>query len=435
VRVRTYVFPGCFTRPPGTSTRHHPHEPTTSKPVVPGNVLPVQSSRESSARRRPRRARAANGAVGLPFAGGVRLVDHRVGVRISRRELPDLSRSVGGVALALGAVVLLSRGERHDWSHLVRMLVVLVPAAVLYLLAIGRLGRRSRLAPSAPAGDTSGSGDARPEPWRSVLGVTAILLGPVALLELLRWLGVSTGRPLVEAAIFAAVTLVAGYAAHSARLAYAALLAGLSALVAWLIVWGQILDHPSTDAFRVLLVVAAALLLSLGAVLAARDVVGAGELATAGGVAAVTAGVIGIVVGAVVGILRSVFAAGGASSAGGAQVGPPHVFGGGGVLGSLTSHASGLQHFGWDLYLLVISLGLVWIGSRMRVRGLGYVGGAGLLAFLVSVGAQITRLEAGHAPSGSIVGWPLALLILGVAGLLAPAVLRGTESRADRAEK
>jgi hypothetical protein len=45
VRVRTYVFPGCFTRPPGTSTRHHPHEPTTSKPVVPGDVLPLQCSR------------------------------------------------------------------------------------------------------------------------------------------------------------------------------------------------------------------------------------------------------------------------------------------------------------------------------------------------------------------------------------------------------
>jgi hypothetical protein len=39
VRVRTYGFPGCFTRPPGTSTRHHPHEPTTSKPVVPKGVL------------------------------------------------------------------------------------------------------------------------------------------------------------------------------------------------------------------------------------------------------------------------------------------------------------------------------------------------------------------------------------------------------------
>ena len=35
MRVRTYCFPGCFTRPPGTSTRNHPCQTTTSKPVVP----------------------------------------------------------------------------------------------------------------------------------------------------------------------------------------------------------------------------------------------------------------------------------------------------------------------------------------------------------------------------------------------------------------
>src|SRR5690348_6311831 len=34
------LFPGCFTRPPGTSTRNHPHESTTSKPVVPGDEYP-----------------------------------------------------------------------------------------------------------------------------------------------------------------------------------------------------------------------------------------------------------------------------------------------------------------------------------------------------------------------------------------------------------
>jgi hypothetical protein len=45
VRVRTYGFPGSFTRPPGTSTRNHHHEPTTSKPVVPWDVLLVQCSR------------------------------------------------------------------------------------------------------------------------------------------------------------------------------------------------------------------------------------------------------------------------------------------------------------------------------------------------------------------------------------------------------
>src|ERR1700730_1717565 len=45
MRVRTYCFPGCFTRPPGTSTRNHPHEPTTSKPVVPRGYVSGNSSR------------------------------------------------------------------------------------------------------------------------------------------------------------------------------------------------------------------------------------------------------------------------------------------------------------------------------------------------------------------------------------------------------
>jgi hypothetical protein len=88
----------------------------------------------------------------------------------------------------------------------------------------------------------------------------------------------------------------------------------------------------------------------------------------------------------------------------------------------LVPHTSGLQSFGWDLYLLIASLALVWIASRARVRGLGYIGGIGLLAFLISVSAQITRLESGRALTTSIVGWPLALLVIGVAGLVASVV-------------
>jgi anaerobic C4-dicarboxylate transporter len=85
---------------------------------------------------------------------------------------------------------------------------------------------------------------------------------------------------------------------------------------------------------------------------------------------------------------------------------------------------SGLQHFGWDLYLLVVSLALVWVGARVRARGLGYVGGVGLLAFLVSAGVQITRLESGREPTTSLIGWPLALLVIGIVGLAAPALDR-----------
>ena len=37
-------FPGVLRGRPGTSARNHPHEPTTSKPVVPGDVLLAQCS-------------------------------------------------------------------------------------------------------------------------------------------------------------------------------------------------------------------------------------------------------------------------------------------------------------------------------------------------------------------------------------------------------
>jgi hypothetical protein len=39
VRVRTYCFPGFLRGLPGPSTRNHPHDPTTSKPVVPGGYV------------------------------------------------------------------------------------------------------------------------------------------------------------------------------------------------------------------------------------------------------------------------------------------------------------------------------------------------------------------------------------------------------------
>jgi hypothetical protein len=55
--VRTYGFSGCFTRPPGTSTRDHPHEPTASKPVVPGCLLLDLSPSQLSSRFRRRLAR------------------------------------------------------------------------------------------------------------------------------------------------------------------------------------------------------------------------------------------------------------------------------------------------------------------------------------------------------------------------------------------
>ncbi|MFZ2051832.1 MAG: hypothetical protein WAU69_12980 [Solirubrobacteraceae bacterium] len=328
------------------------------------------------------------------------VVNDGKGMGLSRRDIRDLLRGVGGLLLAIGAVALWARKSTHEeWGGLARLLVVAVPAVLLFVLALDLSAPRSR---------------EKAYPWQSVLMVTSILLGPVVLFQFLDWIGVSTGHVLLEAAVFALIALVAAYAALRARVSYAALLAGLSALLAWLLVWDKILDHPSANTYRWLLVAAAALLFFISRRLFRADSIGAPEVATAGGVSAVAAGVFGVVVGAVVGVYGAATRALESSSGG-----RPFLAAAGGrtVFGHVNS--SGFQHFFWDLYLLVVSLALVWVGSRVRFRGLGYVGGVGVLAFLVSIVAQITRIEGGRSPTASVLGWPLALLLLGAAALVA----------------
>ncbi len=350
-------------------------------------------------------------------------------MQLSRRDIPDLLRSAGGVLLAAGAVILFARKSGHDgWSDFGLLLVLLVPVVALYLIALE--------APKPPPGENS-------SPWQSVLIVTSLLLAPVALFQFLHLVGASTHHVLFDAGVFAVSGLLAGYAARSARVPYAALLAALAFLVTWLLVWSKILHHPSTDTVRWLLV-AAGLLFLTWAWRARAGAIGRGEIATVGGLAAVAAGVLGILVGAVIGPLEGITSitqsSGSEITSSDSSLTPGyHNISESGLTRSLHEaelhrhlppigpqphHASGLQHFGWDLYLLIVALALVWIGSRARIRGLGYVGGFGLLAFILSIGSQVTRIEVGQAQTGDIFGWPLALLILGVAGLAAPILYR-----------
>jgi hypothetical protein len=315
-------------------------------------------------------------------------------------------RSVGGVLLAAGAIVVLSRKAQNDqWGTFAQLLVVLIPALILYLVALARPRAR------APA-----------EPDQTVLAVTAILLSPVVFVEFERWSGISTSSSLSLAGVFALAALLAAYTARRARVTYAALLAGLAALIAWLFLWDKILDHPSADTFRWLLIAAAAILFCAAGALSLGGALGSSEVATAGGLAAVSAGVIGVVVSSVLGAIAGVSSvissrSSGISRAGGPsprveseEVASP--------LHNVAHHLSGAQHLGWDVYLLVVALALVWVGSRMRVRGLGYVGVFGAFAFLISIAAQLTRLQAGHARTSDIVGWPLVLVLVGAAGVL-----------------
>jgi hypothetical protein len=341
------------------------------------------------------------------------------GVQRSERDLSDLLRSVGGLLFAAGAVVLVVRKSgHHGWGDFARVAVVFVPTVVLYLLALRTSPRE------------------RARPWQSVLILTATLLTPVVLFEFLHWVGANTRHLLYDAGVFALTGLLAGYAARRGRVAYAGLLSALALLAAWLLLWGKILNHPSANTFRWVLVASAALLLLAAARLARAGALAAAETAVAGGIAAVAAGLLGVIVGAFVGatqvITGSTSIASGQSSSGRllappGSVGPsrlppeplptrPH----------LAVHTNGLQHPGWDIYLLIVSLALVWLGSRVRARGIGYVGAIGLGAFIISVGVQITRLQAGRGPTHDVLVWPLALVILGAGALCVSLVRRPT---------
>jgi hypothetical protein len=66
--------------------------------------------------------------------------------------------------------------------------------------------------------------------------------------------------------------------------------------------------------------------------------------------------------------------------------------------------------FGWKLFLLAVGFGLIAYGAVDREPGPGYIGAAVVLAFVVLVGSPSTN-------HGSLVGWPLFLLVIGAIGL------------------
>jgi hypothetical protein len=63
---------------------------------------------------------------------------------------------------------------------------------------------------------------------------------------------------------------------------------------------------------------------------------------------------------------------------------------------------------GWELYLLAIGFGLIGYAGSDREPGPAYIGVLVLLSFALMAGS-------GH---GTLLGWPLVLLALGVVGLV-----------------
>ncbi len=69
---------------------------------------------------------------------------------------------------------------------------------------------------------------------------------------------------------------------------------------------------------------------------------------------------------------------------------------------------------GWDIMLLLVSLGLVAIGSQIGVRGPVYIGAIGLVLFLIIAGLDLNSASPEPFKLGV---WPWVLIVLGLIGI------------------
>jgi hypothetical protein len=292
----------------------------------------------------------------------------------------DWLRMLGGVLLALGAVILFAR-KGDDWAAFPLLIVVALPCVVVF-----GLGAMAALATGAVAR------------WHAVLMVAGVLLSVVAFAQLWDVVGVNTDTSGFGFLIFACVAGLAAFASFGVGAAYQALLAALAGIAAWLFLFDMLLDEPGVTAFRWLLLVLCLVYAVVAFELRRREAPQAPEFVTAAGIAGVLVGVIGVFgeAGDVIG---------------------PLIFG-------LSPGAGEGQSFVWDVWLLLISLGLVAYGAVVHARGPAYVGFLGLLAFAILQGAEVNALLEGDEPDSSFVGWPLILLLVGAAALAAGAAGR-----------
>jgi hypothetical protein len=302
--------------------------------------------------------------------------------------LGDWLRMLGGVLLALGAAILFAR-KGNDWAAFPLLIVVAVPCAVVF--GLGALG-------ALATGEVAR--------WHAVLMVAGVLLSILAFGQLWDTVGVNDETSGFGFLIFACVAALAAFASFGVGAAYQALLAALAGIAAWLFFVDMILDDPGVTAFRWLLLVLAVIYAAAAFALRQSDAPQAPELVTAAGIAAVLVGIIGVLAGSGEAI--------GALFFGDSPVGTEG------------------QSFIWDLWLLLISLGLVAYGAVAHARGPAYVGFVGLLAFGIFQGAEVNALLEGDEPDSSFVGWPLILLLIGAAGLAAGAMGRRPPSAGAR---
>ncbi|MGH2923624.1 MAG: hypothetical protein ACRDKH_06305 [Solirubrobacterales bacterium] len=298
----------------------------------------------------------------------------------------DSLRKHGGLLLGLGVLMIfLRKGE--DWSDFVIFALLAAMAVYLY----------------ASVFTTDATEGARP--WQAVHSVFGLIFVPLALAQFVDMIGDEgdSGNALNVLWIFGLTAALGFYAGAVKGIRVHLLLASIATIVAWSALWQELLGDEGIaghfGTYRGLLGIVAIILLGVGLYLWRRNdeahvrdtgVEAAGdqglwkasELLTGAGIAAVLACSLGIS-----SIVQTL-----------------------GPLGFFEfTFVETAAH--WDVLLLLVSLGLVGLGSTIGTRGPVYVGAIGLLLFLFIVGFDLDEGE--EADPTKLGLWPIVLVVLG----------------------
>src|SRR3954470_16824140 len=148
----------------------------------------------------------------------------------------DWLKLAGGMMFGAGAIVLLAR-KGQGWRDWAIFAVLLIGALILLGLGVARRA----------AGELGG--------WRTGFLVFGTLLLLAALLQLVNAADAHPAKPLNVAWTFGLAGAVAVASSLALRANVQMLIGALFGLVAWLALWTKILDNPSGDTVRWLLIV------------------------------------------------------------------------------------------------------------------------------------------------------------------------------------
>ena len=297
----------------------------------------------------------------------------------------DALRKQGGLLLGLAALMIFLRkgGGEHAWADFPLFLLLAAPSVCLYGGGVFTVRETGGL-----------------RTWQAVYSVLGLIFVPLALFQFIELIDGDSGAALNVAWVFGATAALAGYAALSAGIRFHLLAGSIALIVAWSALWDKILSGGLAEHFGVyrgLLGILAILLLAAGLYLWRTDAGAEASQAGDGGLWKASELLTGAGISAVIGCSLGISSLPGALS--------PFI--------TVAFNPVETSLF-WDVLLLVISLGLVGLGSLIGVRGPVYVGAVGLFLWLLIAGFDLD----GNPPEPNSFGvWPIVLLLGGALGV------------------